>query len=266
MWSKTDLVKNRNGWELIRRLYLQQDKIKLINDKCVQCDICIDACPKEALFFEEKENSRFLNVDPEKCSFCGACSAACLYKAIYQTKNNKLSMPVVTYEVFPRLLGGSMALDERKMNCNGCGTCVVSCPQGAISIIYTEEGPKLVNDIQKCAGCLTCEANCPFDIISSHAVFSGEYKIDHAKCKSDCSDCIEKCPMDALYRLDTSLDGKGPSKIQWDEKSCTYCRACEFICPEKCITVKREIMKVFPEVYATPVFDKAKLKLLDIDG
>ncbi|MFW9991039.1 MAG: 4Fe-4S dicluster domain-containing protein [Candidatus Odinarchaeota archaeon] len=262
MWSSIYLIEKRSGWSLNRRMYLQQDTITLYDDKCVQCDICINTCPKEALSFPEEEGTRQLRIDPDKCSFCGACSASCLFKAIRQTKNEKIAMPVVEYEAFPRLLGGSMALDERRQKCNGCGTCVISCPRGAIEILYTPEGPTLMNDVEKCAGCLTCEANCPFEIVNSHSVFTGEFKLEHEKCDPNCSKCISKCPMDALYRLDVNLESKGAGLVFWDEHSCTYCRACEFVCPEKCIAVKRTVMKVFPDVFMTPAFEEAKKKLL----
>jgi 4Fe-4S ferredoxin len=244
-------------------MYLQHDIITLYDDECVRCDICINVCPKEALLFAETtDGKRTLQIDPDKCSFCGACSAACLYKAIRQTKNEELAIPVVEYEAFPRFVGGTVGKDEHDQKCNGCGTCVTSCPRVALQIIYTPDGSSLVNDVDKCAGCLTCEAHCPFDIISSHSVFTGEFVLDHEKCDPECADCIKNCPMEALYRLEVSFDRKGPGKVHWNEQACTYCRACECICPTKAIVVKRKVMKTFPEVFRTPPFEEAKKKLL----
>ena len=55
MWSSSELVQEKNGWSLVRRMYVQTDKLTFLRDKCVSCDICSTCCPKDALKLEKKE-------------------------------------------------------------------------------------------------------------------------------------------------------------------------------------------------------------------
>ncbi len=43
--------------------------------------------------------------------------------------------------------------------CVGCGTCVASCPEGALSM--SEDGLKVVTDASKCKACFVCVVKCP---------------------------------------------------------------------------------------------------------
>lgn len=54
--------------------------IKVINDKCKGCKLCIKACPFEAIDMVGK-----LALINEKCTACGACIPACPFKAIEKT-------------------------------------------------------------------------------------------------------------------------------------------------------------------------------------
>ena len=53
----------------------------------------------------------------------------------------------------------SIYLDEEK--CTGCGICVSSCPEQAITI---ENDLAIINQ-QKCTDCLQCMYDCPLDAI-----------------------------------------------------------------------------------------------------
>lgn len=52
--------------------------LKIIEENCVGCEICIDKCPYEALYM--KENIAI--VDEEKCTLCGVCVDYCNFEAI----------------------------------------------------------------------------------------------------------------------------------------------------------------------------------------
>lgn len=52
--------------------------LKIIEENCVGCEICIDKCPYEALYM--KENIAI--VDEEKCTLCGVCVDHCNFEAI----------------------------------------------------------------------------------------------------------------------------------------------------------------------------------------
>ncbi len=53
-------------------------RIQWINTNCIQCGICVDICPENALLFKNKE----IFADHEKCNVCGACSDECPSGAI----------------------------------------------------------------------------------------------------------------------------------------------------------------------------------------
>ncbi|MFW6140203.1 MAG: DUF362 domain-containing protein [Acidobacteriota bacterium] len=53
----------------------------------------------------------------------------------------------------------SIYLDEEK--CTGCGICVSSCPEQAVTI----ENNLAIIDQQKCTECLQCMYDCPLDAI-----------------------------------------------------------------------------------------------------
>lgn len=52
--------------------------IKIINDKCKGCSLCVKACPFDAL----KLVDRIAVVDEGKCTNCNACIAKCKFDAI----------------------------------------------------------------------------------------------------------------------------------------------------------------------------------------
>lgn len=77
---------------------------------CIQCGVCISACPSEAL--SRSSSTGAVVVDEELCSGCGTCVVACPY--------------------------GVMQIDPVTMLahkcdlCDGAPECVKHCPHGAI--------------------------------------------------------------------------------------------------------------------------------------
>ncbi len=49
-----------------------------ITDECIQCGICVDECPTEAI----SEGEEAYVIDKNLCSDCGACADACPSEAI----------------------------------------------------------------------------------------------------------------------------------------------------------------------------------------
>jgi len=49
-----------------------------INEDCVSCGACVDACPQEAI----TEGDGKYVIDAEKCTDCGACADSCPNAAI----------------------------------------------------------------------------------------------------------------------------------------------------------------------------------------
>lgn len=56
--------------------------IKVINEKCTGCKLCIKACPFTAI---EMQNKKAV-IDLDKCTLCGACIEACKFDAIVLAK------------------------------------------------------------------------------------------------------------------------------------------------------------------------------------
>ncbi len=57
-------------------------------------------------------------IDPEKCTWCGACTTACPFEAISNEKNNEKETAVINKSV-----------------CKGCGMCLPVCPEDAIELV-----------------------------------------------------------------------------------------------------------------------------------
>lgn len=56
--------------------------IKVINEKCTGCTLCVKACPFAAIEIANKKAV----IDLDKCTLCGACIEACKFDAILLTK------------------------------------------------------------------------------------------------------------------------------------------------------------------------------------
>jgi len=67
-------------------------------------------------------SSKLAQIDPERCNLCNECYEVCRYDAI--------ELPTETYPSY-RVIG---------LLCDGCVSCVYSCPQSAIKMIDQQDG------------------------------------------------------------------------------------------------------------------------------
>ena len=80
---------------------------------CIQCGLCVDACPFDAISRDLKTGA--IRVDADKCTGCGTCVDVCPV-GVYELRDDK-SVPV--------------NVDE----CILCRACETQCPNNAIEII-----------------------------------------------------------------------------------------------------------------------------------
>lgn len=56
-------------------------KIKILEERCKGCGLCIHFCPKDVLDFSEKRNQQGYKIvyikNLEKCTLCGLCYLVC---------------------------------------------------------------------------------------------------------------------------------------------------------------------------------------------
>ncbi len=66
-------------------------RIEIDNERCKQCNVCVEVCPTNAYTWIEDKGKRYLQLDHAKCVFCGMCEEACPYKAIRITNDFELA-------------------------------------------------------------------------------------------------------------------------------------------------------------------------------
>ena len=59
--------------------------IRVLNDKCVGCTLCVAVCPFGAITMEDEKAV----IDLTKCTICGACVEACKFEAIVMLKKEE---------------------------------------------------------------------------------------------------------------------------------------------------------------------------------
>ncbi len=69
------------------------EPIKVIIDKCIGCELCVKACPYDAIQMINKKAV----IDIEKCTLCGACIEPCKFDAIVIYKRSFKGQEVTSY-------------------------------------------------------------------------------------------------------------------------------------------------------------------------
>jgi 4Fe-4S ferredoxin len=226
-------------------LHVKDYKLTLDKNRCVGCQICTFACPKEAIKTEkqpkssgEKARKARIDIDLAKCNFCGICDILCPYGAINVTLDGKHVLSVVEKESFPQLVRDIQA-DSNKCSTN-CKETEEACPLDLIRVSWVAsdgknvenvspaEGLKLKIDVQKeyCPCCRVCEIKGPEGVMRVRKFMYGQINIHPEKCPDGCTDCLDVCPITgALYVSDED------KKVYADERFCVYCGACKLVCP-----------------------------------
>jgi len=215
--------------ELERAMVTRHYLMRWDLERCVGCQIGPQVCPKDALTHVDGviENGRLvkrqgIDVDAEKCIFCGECVEMCPVNAIEIMINGKPENPVIVYDTFPTLIE-STQFDKKKFDWKRKDFVIKNCSTSVIS--YDENEKTLVVDDPHCIRCRQCE-------VASEGAFhveqpwKGKVELRRDKCVPGCFACADICPTRALY-----VNEKG--ELVLADYYCIKCGACMQVCPVK---------------------------------
>ncbi len=207
-------------------------------DRCVGCQIGPLVCPKDAIIHVPAvlENGRLVkkasvDIDAEKCVFCGMCTVMCPTHAITMTVNGKEEVPVQKFEAFPLLIE-SNKFNRAAFDMSRKDFVIENCPANVIS--YDAGADTLKVDQKYCIRCRQCEvaSDGAFTVVQP---WQGSVTLRQERCVEGCRACADICPTRALH-----LDESG--ELVLADYYCIKCGACMQVCP-----VKAQV-----ETYAVP--------------
>ena len=216
------------------------------NENCRPCSLCEPVCSTGAIkveyTFPKKEEilpfregiTGEIEIDPEKCNFCGICAYFCdAFILIPKEKGEITPIDPVPFE--------NILVDED--NCDYCVFCEDICPEDAIKVKGTRDAnvptPRVSGTLSvsdDCVACGWCKIVCPYEGIDVFKPFEGEIRLieNHLeKCDPlGCHACFNVCPANAWYI-------PPDKKIEIVPDLCTFCGACVNACWLDAITVGR---------------------------
>ena len=120
---------------------------------CLGLNDCVESCDFDAMYMDEETGLPVVIED--NCVACGACIEACPRDIIELRpkgkKNKRVFVSCINIEK------GAVSKKHCSVSCIGCGQCVTACPFDAISL----ENNLAYIDPEKCKLCRLCVPICP---------------------------------------------------------------------------------------------------------
>ncbi len=146
-------------------IYRERDIVRINNDLCVGCKLCMLMCPIGAITYTEERMlkcERCIDVNGGKPACIEACEPQCLEAvdvkefAVDLQRGFKIGESLSPPFFSPSSPASDLAAATQGL-CVFCGTCEVVCPTDAINIVDDE--PEI--DKTRCIMCGSCLAACP---------------------------------------------------------------------------------------------------------
>jgi len=182
---------------------------------CLGYATCMRACPFNAITMSA---DNLPLIDPEKCTACGKCVAACPKQVI--------ELGLMSKAVVISCHSRDKGIDVKKkcqVGCIACGICVRTCPVDAIKI----ENNLARIDHSKCITCGLCVKKCPTSAIKDYLPVRPKAQIDPKVC-AGIDICAKVCPVNAI-------SGGAGAVHAVDQSKCIGCGMCAARCPKKAI-------------------------------
>ncbi|ENN95823.1 polyferredoxin MvhB [Methanocaldococcus villosus KIN24-T80] len=119
-------------------------------DKCLKCLECLIVCPTGAI----EEGKYIVEINKNKCVFCGRCEKTCKFNAISIIKLRFENFKITEVKKYEDIY-------INYNRCVGCLVCLKNCPFNAI----TTKNDKIDIIKDKCNLCGKCEEVCPSEAI-----------------------------------------------------------------------------------------------------
>jgi RnfABCDGE-type electron transport complex B subunit len=123
---------------------------------CLGLGTCVDVCPFDAIFINDKGIAEVID---DKCTACGNCIEACPKDVITLVPYGQ----EVIVECNSKDTGKNVKA-SCDVGCIGCKICEKNCPFDAIHVVDN----LAVIDYTKCTGCMICVEKCPTGAISGN--------------------------------------------------------------------------------------------------
>lgn len=125
---------------------------------CIGYGDCVQACKFGAMSLNPETG--LVDIDPDKCTACGACVKTCPKGLIELRKKWPKNRAI--YVACRSKNRGSVVMKACKAGCIGCGKCAKACPFEAIAI----DNYLAYIDPNKCKLCRKCVNECPTGAIT----------------------------------------------------------------------------------------------------